>query len=143
MPTTETHLDVIDKTVHKTYEWLKEIEEELGTENRHFAYQSLRAVLQVLRDRLPVQEASDLASQLPLLISGIFHEKWKPGSAPLKEKDVGEFLGRIQAYFPREKELDPRFIARAVFRVLKKHVSEGEIEDVRQNLSKDLKGLFD
>jgi uncharacterized protein (DUF2267 family) len=143
MPTTETHLDAIDKTVQKTYGWLKDIEEELGTENPHFAYQSLRAVLQVLRGRLPVQEASDLASQLPLLISGIFHENWRPGAVPLKERDLAEFLGRIQAYFPKEKDLDPQFIVRAVFRVLKKHVSQGEIEDIRQNLPKDLKRLFD
>jgi hypothetical protein len=47
-----TGLEVFDTTLHKTHTWLKEVMEELGTEDRHRAYMALRAVLHALRDRL-------------------------------------------------------------------------------------------
>jgi uncharacterized protein (DUF2267 family) len=54
---------------------LKQIETELGWENhRNMSYAALRPVLHALRDRLTVQEAADLAAQLPLLVKGIFFD---------------------------------------------------------------------
>ncbi len=143
MSTTETGLDVIEKTVQKTYEWLKEIEEELETDNRHFAFQSLRAVLHVLRDRLPLQEASNLANQLPLLVRGVYFETWNPSLLPIKDRKLEEFLARIPIYFPKEDILDPERLVRGVFNVLKKHVSKGEIDDIRANFPTALKKLWD
>jgi uncharacterized protein (DUF2267 family) len=76
---TSTGFDGFDKTVHKTNTLLKQIETELGWENqRSMSYTALRAVLHALRDRLTVQEAADLAAQLPLLVIGIFYEGWDP-----------------------------------------------------------------
>jgi uncharacterized protein (DUF2267 family) len=48
--TSMTGLDVFDTTIHKTNSWLKEIMEELGIDNRHQAYQTLRGTLQALRE---------------------------------------------------------------------------------------------
>ncbi len=143
MSATDTSLDVIEKTVQKTNEWLKELEEELGTENRHFAFQTLRAVLHVLRDRLPLQEASNLANQLPLLIRGVYFETWNPSLLPIKDRKLEEFLARIPVYFPREDILDPERLVRAVFTILKKHVSKGEIDDIGANFPTALKKLWD
>lgn len=141
MSYTATGLEAIDKTLHKTNEWLRDIEGELGWEDRHFAFQALRAVLHILRDRLQVQEAADLASQLPLLIRGLFFENWKP-AAPLRDKQTEEFLERILAYFPKDESLDTERVARAVFRVMRKHISEGEIGDVLATLPPALRQLW-
>src|SRR5919106_6787617 len=94
-----TGQDVFDKTIHKTNTLLKNIETELGWANqRNMSYAVLRAVLHALRDRLTVQEAADLAAQLPLLVKGIFYNGWNPSSVPKKiHKD--EFLEEIRKNF--------------------------------------------
>ena len=56
-----TGLEVFDETLHKTNVWLKEIAQVLGPD-RHRAYHALRAVLHCLRDRLTVDEATQLAT---------------------------------------------------------------------------------
>ena len=82
---TATGLDAFDKTIHKTNTLLKHIETELGWENhRNMSYAALREVLHALRDRLTVQEAADLAAQLPLLVNGIFYDGWNPSGVPKK-----------------------------------------------------------
>ena len=57
-------LDVFDSTVHKTNLWLKEIMDALGWDDRHKAYQALRATLQAVRDRLTIDEIAHLGAQL-------------------------------------------------------------------------------
>lgn len=60
-----TGLDVFDSTIHKTYEWLNQIEAELGLEERHAAYTALRATLHTLRDRLTPEEAVQRSPRSP------------------------------------------------------------------------------
>jgi uncharacterized protein (DUF2267 family) len=38
-----TGLDSFDRSVHKSNEWLKELMERLGTDDRRYAYRVLRA----------------------------------------------------------------------------------------------------
>ena len=49
---------------------------------------------------------------------------------------------RILECFPKEEDLDTERSARAVFQVLKNHVSEGEINDVLVNLPGPIKALW-
>ena len=63
-----TGLDVFDKTVQTTNIWLDDIMERMGPD-RHVAWHILGAVLRVLRDRLPLDDAAHLGAQLPLLVS--------------------------------------------------------------------------
>ncbi len=138
-----TGLDVFDTTVHKTNVWLKDIMEAIGTENRHQAYLALRAVLHTLRDRLTVEEAAQLGAQLPMLIRGLYYETWKPSDKPLKERTKEEFLYHISDYFQKEPIADSEHIARSVFKVMAKRVSEGEIEDVKALMPKHLHELWE
>jgi uncharacterized protein (DUF2267 family) len=73
-----TGLEVFDTTLQKTNEWLQEIMQEFGTENRQQAYAALRATLHTLRERLPTEETAHLGAQLPMLIRGIYYEGWHP-----------------------------------------------------------------
>lgn len=135
-------LPAFDKTVQKTYEWLDELAEDLSWTDRKQTYAALRATLHALRDRLPVNEAADLASQLPMLVRGFFYEGWKPSSTPVKIKHLDEFLEPIDAALVFERATPAEDVAAAVLRLLSKHVTPGEMDDVAGLLPKELREFF-
>lgn len=138
---TMTGLDVFDATVHKTHERLNEIANELGAGNRHDAYGALRAAIHALRDRLTVEEAVHFGAQLPMLIRGVYYEGWSPAGKPLK-RHKDEFLDGIRAALRGRTHTDPEAIARAVFAVIARHVTAGEVADVKNILPKELRALW-
>jgi uncharacterized protein (DUF2267 family) len=138
-----TGLEVFDTTVQKTNEWLDEIMYELALEDRHTAYASLRGTLHALRDRLPVEETAHLGAQLPMLVRGFYYEGWRPGREPVKMHRE-EFLLRVEDQLtrPAALQLDSEAVVRAVFLVLSRKISKGEIEQIEQMLPKDLRYLW-
>jgi uncharacterized protein (DUF2267 family) len=138
-----TGLDVFDTTVHKTNAWLNDLRAELLTEDRHLAYVALRATLHALRDRLPVAEVAQLGAQLPMLVRGIYYEGWNPRARPLKLRRKEEFLARIAEELQRvDDAADSELIAAAVFAVLARRVTAGEIEDVKGILPSAIRDLW-
>jgi uncharacterized protein (DUF2267 family) len=71
---TTNRVDVLDRSLEKTHIWLGDLAEELGSDDRHYAYRVLRAFLHALRDHLPIDEVASVAAQLPMFIRGIFYE---------------------------------------------------------------------
>jgi uncharacterized protein (DUF2267 family) len=132
----------IEAAVHTTNVWLKELADELGWPDRQRAYHALRAVLHALRDRLTVAEAVDLAAQLPVLVRGLYFEGWSPNGKPVKEHKKEEFLAHIAAGFRDDPEVYPEGVAWAVFKVLGRHVSAGELRDVRHVLPAPIRALW-
>lgn len=137
-----TGIDSLDRSLQKTNIWLKEIMEALGWSNKLRAYLALRAVLHAIRDRLTPEEASDLAAELPLVIRGIFYEGWSAAGKPVR-MNREDFINRVGAYFRHDAmDIDPELVARVVLSVLSRSVSQGEIEDIKSILPKDLKELL-
>jgi uncharacterized protein (DUF2267 family) len=136
-----TGLEVFDKTIQTTNLWLNEIGQELGPD-RHRCYHALRAVLFALRDRLTVEEASDLSAQLPMLIRGIFYEQFRPTIMPQKIRSQDEFLAKIGEHLQNIRPLGADEAARAVFRVLERHIPRGEMEQVKNMLPPEIRALF-
>jgi uncharacterized protein (DUF2267 family) len=137
-----TGLDVFDQTVQKTNTLLKAIEEEFNwEEHRHLSYALLRTVLHSLRDRLTVQEAADLAAQMPLLVKGIFYDAWNPSHVP-KKIDREEFLEEIRTTFPYSTNFSTTELTTRVFKVLQRNVSKGEIEYILSILPKKLSTML-
>ncbi len=132
---------VFDKTMAKTREWLKDIETELGFNTPNEAYRALRAVLHAIRDRLPVKESTDFASQLPLLMIGMYYSGWTPVDKPVKTRSLDEFMDRVQEQLP--KGMDPMRVTAGIIRVLERHVSSGEIKDVRRNFPEKLRAIWE
>lgn len=139
---TATGLKSIDRGLEITNIWLKEMMEELGWNDRERAFHGMRAVLHALRDRLTIEETAHLAAQLPLLLRGIYYEGWHPAHKPLKERSKEEFLAHIRKAFEFDETADPEEITRAVFKVMARHVTAGEIEDVKHVLPAEIRELW-
>lgn len=136
-----TGLDVFDKTLQTTHIWLKEIMEDLGPD-RQVAYHALRAVLHALRDRLTIEEAAHLGAQLPMLVRGIYYDSWRPAHKPSKERSQEEFLARVAEELQGIRPVDPEDAVQSVFRVIDRHVDQGEVEDVKHMLPQDVRSLW-
>jgi uncharacterized protein (DUF2267 family) len=133
-------LAVFDETVQKTNTWLKEIAQVLDCD-RHHAYQALRAVLHCLRNRLTINEAAQLGDQFPMLVRGIYYEAWHSAGKPVKVRTRADFLTMIATHLGKAP-IKPRDAARAVFQVLERHVTPGEINEVIQELPGEIRTLW-
>ena len=108
----------------------------------HKAYLALRTVLHALRDRLTIEEAVQLGAQLPMLVRGLYYEGWTLKGKPHKERHKEDFLAHIKDAFKEDVTVRPESIARAVFKVLARRTSQGEIDDVKHLLPKALRDLW-
>ena len=134
---------VFDGTRQKTQLWLNDIMDELDWQDHpHKAYLALRTVLHALRDRLTVEEAVQLGAQLPMLVRGFYYEGWTLRGKPRKERHKEDFLAHIKEAFKDDFTSRPESIARAVFKTLVRHTSQGEIDDVKHSLPKALHELW-
>jgi uncharacterized protein (DUF2267 family) len=138
-----TGLEVFDTTLQKTNEWLQEIMQEFGTENRQQAYAILRATLQTLRDRLPIEETAHLGAQLPMLIRGIYYEGWHPRMDVIKMHRE-EFLERVRQHFTRTalESTDPEAAVQATLQVLSRKIAAGEVEKLLHVLPEEFRELW-
>jgi uncharacterized protein (DUF2267 family) len=138
---TTTRVDIIDRSVEKAHIWINDTAEELSTEDSQQAYRVLRAFLHALRDHLTVDEAANLAAQLPIFVRGVFYEGWEPSRTPEHDRDVDTFLPRIADDAGLTGETEASFAAAAASRVLRRHVSTGEGDSVLNALPQPLREL--
>ena len=138
-----SQVPVLDSTIQKTHEWLKDITDGLGFPNQRSAFAALRAVLHALRDRLPLENAVHLGAQLPILIRGLYYEGWDPTREPSRVRHRQEFFDLISAQLEEHPELrNPARIAPIVFGVLAKHVSSGEAAKIRSAMPAEIRELL-
>jgi uncharacterized protein (DUF2267 family) len=127
-------LAAFESTLQTSYAWLKDLMEELGWEDRHRAYQALRAVLHAVRDRLTVDEAAGLGAQFPMLIRGVYYEGWVPADTPVHGHSREAFLAPIAETFHEHPEIVPEGVVWAVFKVMEQHISGGEMLEIKNML---------
>ncbi|MCO5967724.1 DUF2267 domain-containing protein [Actinoallomurus soli] len=142
MPQTGYHS--IDTTVDKTNRILHLIEESYDwpKERRNQSYNALRAVLHALRDRLTVDEAVDFAAQLPMLVRGMYYDGWHPSQVP-KKMHRDEFLDQIRAEMPPyEIQGGLEDLVRTVAEALRVYITEGEWDDIKAEMPKDLAAML-
>jgi uncharacterized protein (DUF2267 family) len=134
--------DPIAAAVHKAHEWIAEVRDALGVRDRQRGYQALRATLHAVRDRLPLDEVTHLGAELPLVVRGVYYEGWDPAPKPRAGRSRAAFLQAMCREVPGMLESEAVIAAQAVFGVLSKHVSPGEIDDVRSALPAQVRGLW-
>jgi uncharacterized protein (DUF2267 family) len=129
------------RSVEKTNEWLTDLAGELGVDEEE-AWRVLRAYLQVLRDRLTVDEGAQLAAQLPQTLRGVFYEGFAPGGQPERIREPDEFLRRIADRAQLRDTTEAAVAASAATRVLERHISRGELDDVMSQLPAPIRDVL-
>ena len=132
--------DALASTLHRTHEWIAAIAEDAHLE-RNDAFKALRAVLQTLRDRLPVDDAAHFAAQLPMLVRGLFYEGWRPSKVPIK-MHRHEFLACVGERMITDHPVNPFVITQHVLGVLSRLLSRGEVGKLRDVLPRDIRELW-
>jgi uncharacterized protein (DUF2267 family) len=132
-----------EASIDKTNLILKDIEQAYGwpKQRRNQSYAALRTVLQLLRDRLPVQESVQFAAQLPVLVRGVYFEGWDPSNVPVK-LNRDDFLFEVRQGFPYDVEGGVEGVVRTVLGALRRHVTQGEWDDVKSSVPKDLSTII-
>lgn len=133
---------IFDATWQKSHHWLKELEELGRFSSEEQAYSAMRAVLHALRDRLTVDEAAHLAAELPMLIRGFYYEGWKPSHVPVAVRDREGFVESVRDQLRNNVAFDPEEAIAAVFGLLQRKISAGEIKDVKQMLPEPIRSLW-
>jgi uncharacterized protein (DUF2267 family) len=135
--------DAWEKTLRKSSQWLKELGLELGSRNANATLLVLRSVLHALRDRLPPDEAVQLAAEMPLLIKGMYFDGWDPSGTPVKARSKTRFLAMVINRMNRPtSQSEAERVTCAVLKLLGHHLSPGELRDVRGSLPAELGELF-
>ena len=137
-----TGLDVFDKTLQTTNIWLNEIMDRIGPD-RQVAWKVLSTVLHKLRDRLPVELAAHVGAQLPLLVRGVYYDQFEPARLAVGCRTPEEFTAEVAEWLSDIRPVDPDEAIAAVFDVLNRHLSEGQVAKLRGALPKGLRMLWD
>ena len=139
---TAHRIAAFERTLEKTEAWLAHLDAALGWDNRQHSYAVLRSVLHAIRDRLPPQEAVDLAAQLPMLVRGFFFEGWRLAGKPRRYRHKAEFLAQLAQEAPWVPAEDRERVVTAVFALLSSELGGGETEQVRDSLPAELRELW-
>jgi uncharacterized protein (DUF2267 family) len=136
-------VDAVERSVQKANEWLADLDAELGRENRDEAWRILRAYLHILRERLTIEEGAHLAAQLPHLLRGVFYEGFQPARPPERMRGRDAFLARLADAASLSGPTDASLAAEATTRVLRRHVSGGEVDEVLAQLPEHVRAVLE
>lgn len=129
------------QAAQQAQQWVNELATDLNWQQGR-AYHLLRCVLHALRDSVSQEEMADLSAQLPVLIRGIYFEGWQPRETRVLERKKADFIERVHSAFSDDLLVDSEAAVTAVFRLLDRHVSHGEIVQVRNSMKKTLRALW-
>ncbi len=80
-----------------------------------------------------------------MLVRGFYYESWKPADAPEKIRDKATFLARVKQKMDGATtagQVDPEMLSRAVFKLIRHRISDGEVEDIMSMLPKEIAALW-
>ncbi|MBX2893619.1 MAG: DUF2267 domain-containing protein [Saprospiraceae bacterium] len=138
-----------NKYVQDGEQFLKEVAREINDpDNVAKAGRILRAVLHAFRNRVSPQESLQLIAQLPMLVKAVYVDGWRISDESKTLRTLGDFIEAVREEggrgttndFVTDREVEHAI--HAVFTVLKKHVSAGEIKDIVATLPAELRPLL-
>jgi uncharacterized protein (DUF2267 family) len=107
------------------------------------------AIMHALRAIIPPEESLQLVAQLPMFLKAAYVNGWSLKKKKPKIKRMEEFIELVREFdgpsavndFGYEDELAERYID-VTFIYLRKYISLGELQDIRDGLPKDLKNMI-
>jgi uncharacterized protein (DUF2267 family) len=138
----ESHVSTIERNINTTNVWLNEISDELNQIDKEEAWTRLGAVLQTVRDRIPVDEAADFAAQLPELIRGVYFQSWNPSDTPKTWRHREEYLGAFNEKLGPHDPIDAEETIRAVLKVAARHMDNAALKKVKDTHPKEVWDLW-
>ena len=129
--------------------FLKEYAKELGViDDPERAGRILSAILHGLRSIISIEESLQFIAQLPMFLKAVYVNGWTIKAKKNKVKDMEGFINLIKSFDGKTSlyDFETDDIAEdyiySTFLILRKYVSSGEMEDIRDELPKKLKGLI-
>ena len=132
------------------YTFIKNYARELNLgEDTDKAGRILTSVLHALRDIISPAESLQFIAQLPMFLKAVYVNGWNLRKKKGKIKRMPEFIELVRHHdgpaavndFEYSDEVAEQYID-TTFIFLRKYVSAGEMEDIRDCLPKDLKGMI-
>jgi uncharacterized protein (DUF2267 family) len=136
-----TGLEVFDKTIQTTNIWLDDIMDVLGPDRR-LAWRVLSGVLHSIRDHLPAELSAHVSAQLPLLVRGVYFDRWRPSATPDRNRSQEAFLARVHDELAQSRPVGAQDAAVAVMRTLNRHLEPGLVEKIRSSLPEEIRRLW-
>ncbi|SHJ86958.1 DUF2267 domain-containing protein [Maribacter aquivivus] len=107
------------------------------------------AIMHALRDIIPMEESLQFISQLPMFVKAVYVNGWAVKKNKPKIKKMEDFLDLVRSHdypaatndFEYNNDVAERYVD-TTFIYLRKYISLGEMEDLRDNLPKDLKSMI-
>ena len=107
------------------------------------------SIMHALRDIIPTEESLQLIAQLPMFIKAVYVNGWNIKKKKPRVKNMKDFLGLVKSHdwpaaatdFENGDDIAERYVD-TTFIYLRKYVSLGEMEDIRDGLPKDLKSMI-
>lgn len=133
---------LFDRTLQAMNLLLKNVREELSADSRDQAYAALRASLHALRAHLPPTNVAQLANQMTTLLRGVFLEGWRPGKEAPDGRTLAAFLDEVGRELPPNFPFTTECSVRAVFKVLRTTMDDGELRQAIACLPRPIKELW-
>jgi len=130
--------------------FLKDYAKQMDMPNdRDKAGRIFTAIMHALRDIIPSEESLQFIAQLPMFLKAVYVNGWTIKKKKPKVKNMADFLDLVKKHdwpaadndFEYSDELAERYVD-TTFTYLRKYVSMGEMEDIRDGLPKDLKNMI-
>ena len=83
-----------------------------------------------------------MSAQLPLLIRGMFFERWQPAHTPVHDRALDHFVAAIAANIGDVRDWRGAEDIEIVMRLLNGKISEGEIADIKAGLPMAIRDLW-
>lgn len=132
----------LNKSLHKAYVWLHDIDDKLGTDDLDSALAALRAVLHEIRNHLTINDSAHLSEQLPTLIRGLYYENWKPSAVPVKDRSGEDFTQDVSKALSMHPEISPTKAILAVYDSLSINISAEEADKIHALLPKNIRRVL-
>ncbi len=134
----------------EAHTFLKDYAIQLGMEkNTEKAGRILTSVLHALREIIPTEESLQFIAQLPMFLKALYVNGWSIKKKKPRVKHMADLVALVKDMdgaaaindYGYEEDLAEKYIE-LTFIYFRKYVSQGEMEDIRDHLPKDLKSLI-